>query len=73
MLVKIKCLTYNRHWESNLAIYWPVYLFTDPTAAVISHNVNESVETIGGRERIKLRFEWQVCFCNFLNIADRFV
>ena len=68
VLVKIKCLTYNRHLESNLAIYWLVYFFTDPTAVMISDNVTESVETIGGRERIKLRFEWQVCFLSFLDI-----
>ena len=51
---------------------WSVYLFTDPTAAGIS-DVTESVEIIDDRKRIKLRFEWQVCFLNFLDIAERFV
>ena len=41
-----------------------LYLFTDPTAAVISDDVTESVVTINGRETIKLRFEWQVCLLN---------
>ena len=36
-------------------------LFTDPSAAVISDNVTESVENINRRERIKLKFKWQVC------------
>ena len=40
-------------------------LLTDPSAAVISDNVTESVENINGRERIKLKFEWQVCHIHF--------
>ena len=40
-------------------------LFTDPSAAVISDNVTESVETINGRERITLIFQWRVCHIHF--------
>ena len=40
-------------------------LFTDPSAAVISDHVTESVENINVRERIKLKFEWQVCHIHF--------
>ena len=40
-------------------------LLTDPSAAVISDNVTESVATINGRERIKLKFKWQVCHIQF--------
>ena len=40
-------------------------LFTDPSAAVISVNVTESVETINGRERITLIFQWRVCHIHF--------
>ena len=46
----------------NLSIVIALHLLlTDPSAAVISDNVTESVDTIDGKARIKLKFKWQVC------------